>query len=75
MGTDTSTSPRSGFRDVQIVDTTTESIKRRCRYHRPWGASRLGKGWDVLPLVRLMLFDAGLLAGNRHYLLVGAQKP
>jgi len=65
----------AGFRDVQIVDATTESIKRLCRYHRRWCARRLGKSWDVRPLVRLMLFDAALLAGTRQYILVAAQKP
>ena len=65
----------AGFRDVQIVDSTTESIKRLCQYHRRWCASRLGKGWDLRPVIRLMLFDAALLAGSRQYLLVGARKP
>jgi MPBQ/MSBQ methyltransferase len=65
----------AGFREVQIVDATTESIKRLCRYHRRWCASRLGRSWDVRPVLRLMLFDAALLAGTRQYLLVAARKP
>jgi ubiquinone/menaquinone biosynthesis C-methylase UbiE len=65
----------AGFRDVQIVDATTESIKRLCRYHRRWCASRLRKSWDPRPLIHLLLFDAALLGGARQYLLVGARKP
>jgi len=65
----------SGFRDVQIIDATTESINRLCRYHRRWCASRLSRSWDLRPLFRLMLFDLALLAGTRQYLLVGARKP
>jgi MPBQ/MSBQ methyltransferase len=65
----------AGFRDVQIVDSTTESIRRLCRYHRRWCAGRLGRSWNLRPIFRLMLFDAALLAGTRQYLLVGARKP
>jgi ubiquinone/menaquinone biosynthesis C-methylase UbiE len=65
----------AGFRDVRFVDATTESIRRLCRHHRRWCASRLGRSWDVRPLIRLMLFDVALLAGARQYLLVGARKP
>src|SRR5439155_216444 len=61
----------SGFRDVQIIDATTESINRLCRYHRRWCASRLSRSWDLRPLFRLMLFDLALLAGTRQYLLLG----
>jgi MPBQ/MSBQ methyltransferase len=65
----------AGFGEVRIVDATTESIKRLCRYHRRWAARRLGRSWDVRPVFRLMLFDAALLAGTRQYLLVAARKP
>ena len=65
----------AGFREVQVVDATTESITRLCRYHRRWCASRLSRSWDPRPLLRLMVFDAALLAGMRQYLLVAARKP
>ena len=65
----------AGFREVQVVDATTEAVSRLCKYHRRWCASRLGKSWDVRPVIRLMLFDLALLAGTRQYLLVAAQKP
>ena len=65
----------AGFRDVQIVDATTESIKRLCRYHRRWGLGRLARSWDPRPLLRLMAFDTALLVGARQYLLVSARKP
>jgi ubiquinone/menaquinone biosynthesis C-methylase UbiE len=65
----------AGFRDVQIVDATTESIRRLCRYHRRWCLNRLRRSWDLRPLVRLMAFDVALQAGARQYLLVAARKP
>ena len=64
-----------GFRNVQVIDATTEAVTRLRRYHRRWCANRLGQSWDVRPVIRLMLFDLVLLAGTRQYLLVAAQKP
>ena len=64
-----------GFRNVEVIDATTEAVTRLCRYHRRWCANRLTRSWDVRPVMRLMMFDLALLAGTRHYLLVAAQKP
>lgn len=63
-----------GFANLQVVNATTESVTRLCRYHRRWGLARLRESWAVRPLLRLMMFDLMLLFGVRRYLLVAAQK-
>jgi MPBQ/MSBQ methyltransferase len=65
----------AGFTGLQIVDTTTESVTRLCRYHRRWSWQRLVRDWNVRAGTRLMLFDAMLITGVRRYLVAAAQKP
>ncbi len=65
----------AGFGNIEIVDATTETVTRLCRYHRKWCVERFRQNGDLRFPVRLMLFDIALLAGIRQYLLVAAQKP
>lgn len=65
----------AGFDEVQIIDTTTESIARLCRYHRRWSWARLVETWHVGFVTRLMLFDLMLVVGVRQYLIAVARKP
>jgi MPBQ/MSBQ methyltransferase len=65
----------AGFNQLEIVDTTTESITRLCRYHRRWSRIRLAETWHIGFVTRLMLFDLMLMVGVRQYLIAAARKP
>jgi MPBQ/MSBQ methyltransferase len=64
----------AGLRNLQITDTTTESITRLCRYHRRWSWKRLTEHRDIRSVAWLMLFDMMLTVGVRQYLVAAAQK-
>lgn len=65
----------AGFDHVDILDTTTESITRLCRYHRRWSWTRLTQAGHVGFVTKLMLFDLMLMVGVRRYLIAAARKP